>query len=66
MKQNNKIKFKCKVCETDYLVNIEQIDTLPIWNYENCSEECHTICNSNKFLNLNCCTIKSTGNKVCI
>ena len=56
----HKVNLKCKVCMKIYTLGLRELHSVPIWNLENCSIECHKTFSPNKLLNLKHLHIKNT------
>jgi hypothetical protein len=52
------LELQCKQCTKTYTINYDDVSTMPLWKFENCSRNCALEFSKDKFL-----TIKSTKKK---
>lgn len=47
------MNLTCKVCQARYRIDEGRFMQIPLWKFENCSEECNNVYSKKKLLNLN-------------
>jgi len=46
------LEIQCKECRKIYAINYDDVSSMPLWKFENCSRICALTFSKNKFLTL--------------